>query len=90
MLSNVCGDAIALFVYYLLNRFFPAHEAQVAEAVHDVKNGELERSSSEEVDEGAEGKDKSGAGEGPGAEKQLGDGTQGVVSVPVSRQQSQK
>lgn len=38
MLSNICGDAIALLVYYLLNRFFPAREAQVAEAVHDVKD----------------------------------------------------
>lgn len=38
MLSNVCGDAIALLVYYLLNRFFPAQKAQVAEAVHDVKD----------------------------------------------------
>jgi hypothetical protein len=37
MLSNLCGDAIALIIYYALNRFFPAREAQVVEAVHDVR-----------------------------------------------------
>jgi hypothetical protein len=77
MLSNVCGDAIALLVYYLLNRFFPADEAQVEEAVHDVKPGVFERESSEEGEEGEDREDRDKVMPGPEAspsataEKQL-------------------
>ena len=53
MLSNVTGDVIALIVYYALNRFFPAHGAQVEEAVHDTKVRSETGSESEENMEGA-------------------------------------
>ncbi|WVQ82454.1 hypothetical protein IAT38_004583 [Cryptococcus sp. DSM 104549] len=36
MVSNIAGNCIAMFVYYLLNRFFPAHEAQVDVPIHDL------------------------------------------------------
>ena len=49
MLSNVTGDVIALLVYYALNRFFPAHGAQISEAVHDVKSSNEAASESEDM-----------------------------------------
>ncbi|WVF70647.1 hypothetical protein IAT40_005440 [Kwoniella sp. CBS 6097] len=36
MVSNIVGDFIAIVLYLLLNRFFPAREAQVEVAVHDL------------------------------------------------------
>ncbi|KAK4689601.1 nucleobase:cation symporter-1, NCS1 family, partial [Tremellales sp. Uapishka_1] len=36
MLSNCVGDAVAVVIYLLLNRFFPATRAQVDVAVHDI------------------------------------------------------
>lgn len=59
MLSNICGIAIALLVYYVLNRFFPAKEAQVAEAVHDVKDYGFTASDTEQSSLGG---DSGGAG----------------------------
>lgn len=66
MLSNLCGDAIALLVYYALNRSFPATKAQIAEAVHDVKAFHESPGSEESsvAEEGSEGKFGLGAGGG--------------------------
>lgn len=36
MVSNIAGDAIALFVYYVLHKIWPAKEALIDVAVHDV------------------------------------------------------
>ncbi|OCF45315.1 uracil transporter FurD [Kwoniella heveanensis CBS 569] len=36
MVSNIVGDFIAIVVYLVLNKFFPAREAQIEVAVHDL------------------------------------------------------
>ncbi|WWC66119.1 uncharacterized protein I206_100019 [Kwoniella pini CBS 10737] len=36
MVSNIAGDIFAIIVYLALNKFFPAKEAQVDVAVHDL------------------------------------------------------
>jgi NCS1 family nucleobase:cation symporter-1 len=38
MVSNLAGDTIALFVYYVLNRFWPAHETLLEVPVHDFEH----------------------------------------------------
>lgn len=80
MLSNVTGDAIALFVYWLLNRFFPAPQAQVEEAVHDVKPS---NNVGEDIDGEHEGQNGLG-------EKEVTEPTAEIMSAPVSRQASRK
>lgn len=69
MLSNVTGDAIALLVYYALNRFFPAHGAQVEVAVHDTKLNTGESAGGSEEDVGGHKLDVDGEAEA--GEKQV-------------------
>lgn len=91
MLSNVCGDAIALLVYYLLNRFFPAREAQVAVAVHDVKDygsgSELDDEGSMRGRGGRDGSGAFGMGAAGGVEEKEGAeaGVRGVAEVGRDR-----
>lgn len=62
MLSNLCGDAIALIIYYALNRFLPAREAQVVEAVHDVREYDIAPGSEESSVAGERGEGMFGLG----------------------------
>ncbi|WWC58880.1 uncharacterized protein I303_101425 [Kwoniella dejecticola CBS 10117] len=36
MVSNIAGDVFAIIIYLALNKFFPAREAQIEVAVHDL------------------------------------------------------
>lgn len=51
MVSNIAGDAIALLVYYTLNRFWPAHETLLEVPVHDLvdKSGGIVHESGSEA-----------------------------------------